>query len=55
MKKTVDLIKAEGLSVMAIVGGAPVSREYASEVGADAYAYDGISAVEHVKKLLGIT
>jgi 5-methyltetrahydrofolate--homocysteine methyltransferase len=55
MKKTVELIKAEGLSVMAIVGGAPVSREYANEIGADAYAYDGMSAVEHVKKLLEIS
>jgi 5-methyltetrahydrofolate--homocysteine methyltransferase len=56
MKKTVDLIKSEGLSgeILTIVGGAPVSPEYAREVGADAYAYDGISAVEHVKKLLGI-
>jgi 5-methyltetrahydrofolate--homocysteine methyltransferase len=56
MKRTVQLIESEGLSgkILTIVGGAPVSRDYAREVGADAFAYDGISAVEHVKKLLGV-
>ncbi len=51
MKKVVDLAKDEGLfgKVKIIVGGAPVSKEYALEIGADAYSYDGANAVETVE------
>ena len=54
MRKVIDLVRAEGLSgrVKTIVGGAPVSAEFAREIGADAYAYDGVSAVERIKALL---
>jgi len=36
-----------------IVGGAPMSKEYAQEIGADAYCYDAVSAVECVKRFMG--
>lgn len=51
MKKVVDMAKEEGLygSVKIMVGGAPVSKEYALEIGADAYSYDGANAVETVE------
>ncbi len=51
MKKVVDLAKDEGLygKIKIIVGGAPVSKEYALEIGADAYSYDGANAVETVE------
>jgi len=51
MKKVVDMAKAEGLygKVRIIVGGAPVSKEYALEIGADAYSYDGANAVETIE------
>ncbi len=51
MKKVVDIAKDEGLygKVKIIVGGAPVSKEYALEIGADAYSYDGANAVETVE------
>jgi 5-methyltetrahydrofolate--homocysteine methyltransferase len=39
--------------VKVIVGGAPVSAEFASEIGADAYGYDAANAVERVKALVG--
>ncbi len=57
MKDVVDLAKKRGLGdrVKIIVGGAPLSSEYANEIGADAYCFDGISAVETVKRLLGIS
>lgn len=38
-----------------IVGGAPLSADYAREIGAHAYCFDGMSAVEYVKNLLGRT
>lgn len=54
MKRVVDLLKDEGLSgrIKTIIGGAPVSEEFAREIGADAYGYDSIQAVECVKKLI---
>ena len=54
MKEVVDLLAAEGLAgqVKTVVGGAPVTEEYAREIGADAYAFDGISAVDRVRDLV---
>ncbi len=54
MKKVVDLLAARGLNgkIRTVVGGAPVSAAYAREIGADAYAYDGVNAVERFKELL---
>jgi 5-methyltetrahydrofolate--homocysteine methyltransferase len=54
MKEVVDLLKTEGLAgrVKTVVGGAPVTEEYAREIGADAYAFDGISAVDRVRDLV---
>jgi 5-methyltetrahydrofolate--homocysteine methyltransferase len=51
MKEVVDMAKTEGLygRVRIMVGGAPVSKEYALEIGADAYSYDGANAVETVE------
>ncbi len=40
-----------GVKVM--VGGAPVSQEYANQIGADAYAPDSATAVETAQGLLG--
>ena len=54
MRRVVELLAQEGLDgrIRTIVGGAPVSAEFAQEIGADGYAYDGVSAVERVKALL---
>ncbi len=53
IKTTVAAIKAAGLNVTKIViGGAPVTQEYADEVGADGYAPDAASAVNVARALL---
>jgi corrinoid protein of di/trimethylamine methyltransferase len=39
--------------VKVIVGGAPVTQEFADEIGADAFGYDASDAVKKVKALLG--
>lgn len=54
MKKTIDLAKERGIfgKKKFIVGGAPLSNEYANEIGADAYCCDGLSAIEVVKKFV---
>lgn len=55
MKTVIDLAKDRGIrdKVRIIVGGAPLSPEYAREIGADAYCYDGVSAVDCVKSYVG--
>ncbi|UCE23925.1 MAG: corrinoid protein [Candidatus Zixiibacteriota bacterium] len=55
MEKVVELAKDRGIygKTKIIVGGAPLSADYAEEIGADAYCFDGISAVERVKDLTG--
>lgn len=55
MKRTVEHLNDEGLTgkIFTIVGGAPVSEWYAQEIGADAYGFDGVSAVEQVRALIG--
>ncbi len=56
MKTVIDLLQEQGLNthIKTIVGGAPVSQEFASRIGADAFAYDAASGVERVKRLVGV-
>lgn len=53
IKTTVDALKSEGLTVAKVViGGAPVTQEYADEIGADGYAPDAASAVDVARALI---
>jgi len=51
MKQVVEMAREEGLQgkVRILIGGAPVSKEYAIEIGADAYGFDGANAVDTVE------
>lgn len=51
MKKVIELAKSEGIRgrTRIIIGGAPVTAEYAREIGADAYCFDGMKAVDCAK------
>jgi len=55
MKLTIDAIEAAGVrnQVKIMVGGAPLTQEYADEIGADGYAPDAASAVDTAGELLG--
>jgi len=55
MKGVVDLVEEKGLSgqLKVIVGGAPLSEEFARSIGAQGYAYDAANAVEKVLALVG--
>ena len=53
MKSTVELVKKEGLSVKCIIGGAPVTQNFADNIGADGFSADAASAVELCDHLLG--
>ena len=39
--------------VKVIIGGAPTSKEWAEEIGADGHGGDAMEAVEVTKKLIG--
>jgi 5-methyltetrahydrofolate--homocysteine methyltransferase len=55
MKDVVATIRAANLGdVKVIVGGAPVTAEYAASIGADAYAPDAATAVEVAKTAVGM-
>lgn len=53
-KSVVEALEAAGLRprVRVMVGGAPVNRQWAEEIGADAYAKDAMSAVTLAKALV---
>lgn len=55
MKDMIEILAEEGLrdKVKVIIGGAPVSREYAESIGADGYAPDAATATELCKALIG--
>jgi 5-methyltetrahydrofolate--homocysteine methyltransferase len=54
LKRLIDSITEAGLreKVKVMVGGAPVTQDFADDIGADGYADDAISAVEVARKLV---
>jgi 5-methyltetrahydrofolate--homocysteine methyltransferase len=54
MKKVIALAKERGVydKLKFVVGGAPLSAEYAHEIGAHAYCYDGMNAVDRVRAFI---
>ena len=54
-REVIEALKKAGLrdTVKVMVGGAPVTAEWAEEIGADAYGADAIDAVKKAKKLIG--
>ena len=54
MKTTIDALQAAGLrpQVKVLIGGAPITENFARQVGADGYAPDASRAVAVAKSLL---
>jgi len=52
MEKTIKALKDAGTSVKVMIGGAPVTQDYADRIGADGYAPDAASAVDLAKSLV---
>lgn len=52
MADVVAAVRAAGSEVPVIVGGAPVTQEYADEIGADGFARDAATAVEVGTRLI---
>lgn len=52
MKDVIEAVKEAGLKVKIMVGGAPVSQEFADKIGADGYAPDAPSAARKARELV---
>jgi 5-methyltetrahydrofolate--homocysteine methyltransferase len=52
MEKTIKALRDAGISAKVMVGGAPVTQDYADKIGADGYAPDAAMAVQAAKKLV---
>jgi len=53
MHKTVKLVKSKNLKVKTMVGGRPITQNFADEIGADGYGKDAFEAVNVANKLIG--
>jgi 5-methyltetrahydrofolate--homocysteine methyltransferase len=55
MKTTIEALEEAGIrdKVKTLIGGAPVTQNYADEIGADGYARDAASAADKAKELTG--
>ena len=55
MKEIIDAINEAGLrdQVKIMIGGAPITQEYADEIGADGYSFDAASAAQLAMELIG--
>ena len=52
MRDVVAAVREADPTVKVLVGGAPVTDEFAAEIGADGYAHDAATAVNVAKELL---
>ena len=54
-QRVIDLLDERGLreGVFVLVGGAPVTRRFAGEIGADGYAANAMSALAEARRLMG--
>ena len=55
MKGVIDALQEAGVreTVKVMIGGAPVTQNYADEIGADGYSPDAASAVDKAGELMG--
>ncbi len=52
MKETILAIRESGVRAKVIIGGAPITQEFATQIGADAFAADAASGVEIARSML---
>ncbi len=52
MEKTLVAMREAGVGAKVMIGGAPVTQNYADKIGADGYAPDAASAVDLAKRLI---
>jgi 5-methyltetrahydrofolate--homocysteine methyltransferase len=53
MEETIRQLKAAGLPLKTVVGGAVLTADYAEKIGADFYAKDAMCTVRIAEKIYG--
>lgn len=53
MANTVNAVKEAGIAAKIIIGGAPVTKTFCQEIGADGYSPDAAGAVRLIKEIVG--
>ncbi len=54
MKDVIDAVKSSGINPKIMIGGGPVSAEYARQIGADGFGSDAKEAVDVALKLMEV-
>jgi 5-methyltetrahydrofolate--homocysteine methyltransferase len=56
MRRTMEALQAAGLRdrVKVMIGGAPLSREFADQIGAEGYASTAVGAISEAERLLAL-
>lgn len=54
MKTVIDRIRSENLDVKIMIGGAPVSKAFAEQIGADAYGKNASEAVRIARQFMNL-
>ena len=56
MKTTIEALKQAGVRdrVKVLIGGAPITQQYAEEIGADGYSENAVGAVAQAKKAVAV-
>lgn len=56
MKTVIEKLQAAGMrgQVKVMIGGSPISRKYADEIGAEGYSVNAVEAVRVAKELVGV-
>lgn len=56
MKSTIEGLRQAGVrdKVKVLIGGAPITQQYADEIGADGYSESAVGAVALAKKAMGV-
>ncbi|MFO7958451.1 MAG: corrinoid protein [Candidatus Brocadiia bacterium] len=52
MATVIEAVKEAGIDAKVMIGGAPITQDYADEIGADGYAPDAASAVDLARDLV---
>ncbi len=52
MEETISLLRKQEPNVKVMVGGAVLTEEYASQIGADAYCKDAMASVKYAEKIM---
>ena len=54
MEPIITAVKEAGITTKTIIGGAPVTAAFASQIGADGYSKDAPGAVEQARRLIAV-